>query len=138
MHAISYVAIISSNIIVKTSSVFTNHEKRDAHLRSPDFLNVDVYPEMLFKSNESDISTRPLKIIGSLTLLGITKPLVLEASINKIAKYPFRIGISKPIVMGVSARASFNRSDFGMNYAVDKNLVGNTIDLIIEFEARKQ
>lgn len=126
------------NIIVKTSSVFTNHEKRDAHLRSPDFLNVDVYPEMLFKSNESDISTRPLKIIGSLTLLGITKPLVLEASINKIAKYPFRIGISKPIVMGVSARASFNRSDFGMNYAVDKNLVGNTIDLIIEFEARKQ
>ena len=48
------------------------------------------------------------------------------------------VGISKPIVMGVSARASFNRSDFGMNYAVDKNLVGNNIDLIIEFEARKQ
>jgi len=42
------------------------------------------------------------------------------------------------MVMGVSATASFKRSDFGMNYALKKNLVGDKIDLIIEFEARQE
>ena len=69
-------------------------------------------------------------------MLGISKKITLNAVINKIEKYPF--GFTKPIVMGVSATASFNRSDFGMNYAVKKNLVGDQIDLIIEFEAIKQ
>ena len=71
-------------------------------------------------------------------MLGITKPLILNATINKIDIYPFRVGLSKPKVMGVSATATFKRSDFGMNYAVKKKLVGDEIDLIIEFEARKQ
>ena len=72
------------------------------------------------------------------TLLGITKPLILNTKINKIDTYPFRVGLSKPMVMGVSATASFKRSDFGMNYALKKNLVGDQIDLIIEFEARQE
>ena len=71
-------------------------------------------------------------------MLGITKPLILNTKINKIDTYPFRVGLSKPMVMGVSATASFKRSDFGMNYALKKNLVGDQIDLIIEFEARQE
>ena len=126
------------NINVKTNSVFTNHEKRDAHLRSPDFLNTSQYPNMTFKSNVDSLNIDTKKISGELTLLGITKPLILNIKINKIAEYPFRIGLSKPIVMGVSGSASFKRSDFGMIYAVDNKLVGDTIDLIIEFEAFQQ
>tara|TARA_B100000902_G_scaffold329783_1_gene326435 strand:+ start:240 stop:827 length:588 start_codon:yes stop_codon:yes gene_type:complete len=126
------------NINVKTNSVFTNHEKRDAHLRSPDFLNTSQYPNMTFKSNVDSLNIDTKKISGELTLLGITKPLILNIKINKIAEYPFRIGLSKPIVMGVSGSASFKRSDFGMIYAVDNKLVGDTIDLIIEFEAIQQ
>jgi len=126
------------NINVKTNSVFTNHEKRDAHLRSPDFLNTSQYPNMTFKSNVDSLNIDTKKIFGELTLLGITKPLILNIKINKIAEYPFRIGLSKPIVMGVSGSASFKRSDFGMIYAVDNKLVGDTIDLIIEFEAIQQ
>ena len=125
-------------IIIDTSSVFTNHDKRDSHLKSPDFLNVDQYPEMTFKADINDLKLNPGKIAGNLTLLGITKPLILNATINKIDIYPFRVGLSKPKVMGVSATATFKRSDFGMNYAVKKKLVGGEIDLIIEFEARKQ
>ena len=125
-------------IIIDTSSVFTNHDKRDSHLKSPDFLNVDQYPEMTFKADINDLKLNPGKIAGNLTLLGITKPLILNATINKIDIYPFRVGLSKPKVMGVSATATFKRSDFGMNYAVKKKLVGDEIDLIIEFEARKQ
>ena len=125
-------------IRIDTSSVFTNHDKRDSHLRSPDFLNIDKYPEMTFKASNKDLKLNPGKIVGNLTLLGVTKPLILNATINKIDTYPFRVGLSKPMVIGVSATASFKRSDFGMNYAVKKKLVGDEIDLIIEFEARQQ
>ena len=123
------------NINVKTNSVFTNHEGRDSHLRSPDFLNTDQYPNMVFKSKTNNLNNKPGKITGELTLIGMTRPLVLNAKINKIAQYPFRVGLFKPIVMGVSANTSFKRSDFGMNYGVDKKFVGDKIELIIEFEA---
>ncbi len=125
-------------IIIDTGSVFTNHDKRDSHLRSPDFLNAKEYPEMIFRADANDLKLNPGKIKGDLTLLGITKPLILNAKINKIDTYPFRVGLSKPMVMGVSAYASFKRSDFGMNYAIKKNLVGDEIELIIEFEARQE
>ena len=125
-------------ITVNTDSVFTNHEKRAAHLRSPDFLNVSKYPVMTFSSDFTDLNTSSGIIKGQLTLLGQTKPLALNFKINKIAKYPFRIGLTKPIVMGVSGNAKFMRSDFGMTYGVSKNLVGDMIELIVEFEAIQQ
>ena len=125
-------------IIIDTNSVFTNHDKRDSHLKSPDFLNVQKYPTMTFKADMNNLKSNPGKIKGDLTLLGTTKPLILNTKINKIDTYPFRVGLSKPMVMGVSATASFKRSDFGMNYALKKNLVGDQIDLIIEFEARQE
>ena len=123
---------------INTDSVFTNHNKRDAHLRSPDFLDVEKFPTMTFMVDEYDLSKTPGKLKGKFTLLGVTKDVVLDFNINKVAEYPFRVGLSKPIVMGVSARASLKRSDYGMSYGVDKNLVGDEIELIIEFEARQQ
>ena len=126
------------SIIVNTDSVFTNHEKRDSHLRSPDFLNTDQYPTMIFEVKEYALNDTPGQIMGNLTLLGITKPINLDFKINKIAQYPFRVGLSKPMVMGVSARTSFKRSEYGMKYALDKELVGDEIELIIEFEARQE
>ncbi len=125
-------------IIIDTDSVFTNHEKRDAHLKSPDFLDTSNFPTMIFKADRNDLKLNPGKIKGNLTLLGKTRPLLLNVKINKIDTYPFRVGLSKPMVMGVSGSAIFKRSDFGMNYAVKKNLVGDEIELIIEFEARQE
>ena len=66
--------------------------------------------------------------------------IIFESSqdqINKIGKYPFG-GIIKPYVMGISARGTIKRSDHGMMYAIKDNLVGDNIELIIEFEARRQ
>jgi len=125
------------NIIIKTESVFTNHDKRDEHLMSPDFLNVAKYPEMIFTANNVEITNDKTIINGELTLLGVTKPLVLTGTINKMAKYPFG-GIIKPYVMGISARGVIKRSEHGMMYAIKDNLVGDEIELIIEFEARRQ
>ena len=124
-------------IVINTSSVFTNHDKRDKHLMSPDFLDVEKHPEMTFVANNININKNETLINGSLTLLGVTKPLTLKGKINKIAKYPFG-GLIKPYVMGISARGIIKRSDHGMMYALKDNLVGDDIELIIEFEARRQ
>ncbi|MBL6701144.1 MAG: YceI family protein [Gammaproteobacteria bacterium] len=124
-------------IVINTNSVFTNHDKRDKHLISPDFLDVEKHPEMIFVANNININKNETLINGSLTLLGVTKPLTLKGKINKIGKYPFG-GLIKPYVMGISARGIIKRSDYGMMYALKDNLVGDDIELIIEFEARRQ
>lgn len=123
-------------VVIQTASVFTNHEARDNHLRGKDFLNVEAYPEMVFSAATAEaLGDRRYRIAGELSLLGETRPLVLEATWNKSAKYPIP---PFPYVMGVSARGSFRRSDFGMNYAVDNGWVGDEIQLILEFEAQRQ
>ena len=137
IHDVKNKKINDINIVINTDSVFTNDEKRDEHLKSPDFLHVDKYPEMVFKATDIKINNDETIINGNLTLLGITKPLVLTGRINKIGKYPFG-GIIKPYVMGISAKGTIKRSDHAMMYAIKDNLVGDEIELIIEFEARRQ
>lgn len=137
IHDVKNKKINDIKIVINTDSVFTNDEKRDEHLKSPDFLHVDKYPEMVFKATDIKINNDETIINGNLTLLGITRPLVLTGKINKIGKYPFG-GIIKPYVMGISAKGTIKRSDHAMMYAIKDNLVGDEIELIIEFEARRQ
>jgi polyisoprenoid-binding protein YceI len=123
-------------VVVKTASIDTDHADRDAHLRSDDFLNVADYPEMVFTAERGEL-TGPNrgKVFGELTLLGKTRPLTLEAKLNEAAKYPF--GHQK-YTLGISARGSFQRSEYGMTYGVESGMVGDQIDLIIEIEAIQQ
>lgn len=128
-------------ITIMTDSVFTNHRKRDDHLRSADFLNSKEFPKMVFRAGEAMRgSDRSFDITGQLELLGKKNPVSLAATINKAAPYeitatPFE---SRPWVMGVSARGSVPRTAYGMNYAASNGWVGDEIELIIEFEARRQ
>ncbi len=128
-------------VVVDTASVFTNHKKRDDHLRAADFLNSREFPEMVFTAAEArPVDERRYQVAGQLELLGKSRPLTLQAVWNKSAEYPFGSGMfsGKPYVMGVSARGSFRRSAYGMNYAVDNGWVGDEVRLIIEFEAIRQ
>lgn len=123
-------------VTVETESVFTNHKKRDQHLRSSDFLDSDDHPEMTFVGTGSEqTGPRTGRVTGDLTLLGQTRPLTLEVTWNKSEAYPFG---HKDHVIGISARGTVKRSDFGMNYAVGNGWVGDEIALIIEFEARRK
>jgi polyisoprenoid-binding protein YceI len=124
------------SIVVETGSVFTDHEQRDAHLRSQDFLDTRRFPMMTF----SAVTARPqgnrtYELAGQLNLLGVTRPLTLTASWNKSGRYPMGL---RPYVMGVSARGSFQRSAFGMTYAVENGWVGDAVEIIVEFEARRR
>lgn len=123
-------------IEVETNSVSTDHDKRDKHLRSADFLNSNEHPLMVFSTTGASTSLdRVYTLDGELQLHGRTRPLQLKARWNKSGNYPFG---GNPYAMGVSARGSFKRSDFGMTYAVDNGWVGDEVELIIEFEARPQ
>ena len=56
IHDVKNKKINDINIVINTDSVFTNDEKRDEHLRSPDFLHVDKYPEMVFRATDIKIN----------------------------------------------------------------------------------
>ena len=120
-------------VAVAADSVFTNHERRDRHVRSSDFLNAGEFAEIVFTGRRAEkTGDRTGLIHGELELLGVRRPVTVEVTLNKAAEYPF--GHEK-FTLGISARASLKRSDFGMTYALDGGLVGDTVDLIFEFEA---
>ena len=126
-------------IEVETGSVFSNQRKRDDHLKGPDFLNSSQFPRMVFTASSAKrTSDRQFEITGQLELLGKSQPLTLQATWNKSAESPLGGVGGKPYVMGVSARGSFKRSAYGMNYAVANGWVGDEVPLIIEFEAVRQ
>jgi len=122
-------------IEVDTQSVFSNHAKRDQHLKSADFLNASEFPRMVFTAPTARrTGERTFSIDGELELLGRKQPLTLQATWNKSAESP----IDKTYVMGVSARGSFRRSSHGMNYGVANGWVGDEVPLMLEFEAKRR
>ena len=128
-------ALSDVRIEVDTKSVFSNHAKRDQHLMSADFLNANEFPRMVFTAGSArKTGDRSFEIAGQLELLGRSQPLTLTATWNKSATSP----LDKTYVMGVSARGSFKRSSYGMNYGVGNGWVGDDVPLMIEFEAKRQ
>ena len=128
-------------VTVKTASVFTNHEKRDEHLRKEEFLWTDKYPEMTFTMTSAQKTGERIgKITGNLTLRGVTKPITLDITLNKVGEYPFGGGLfAKPnYVAGISARGTFRRSEWGVLYGTDNGWVGDEVQLIIELEGIRQ
>jgi polyisoprenoid-binding protein YceI len=123
-------------VVIRTASVFTNHERRDGHLRGADFLNVEKYPEMVFLGRSAEpLSATTGRISGDLTLLGVTRPVTLEVTLNKAARYPFG---DEHHALGIDATGAFLRSDFGMTYGVEGGWVGDEIRLVIGLEAIRQ
>ncbi|AIB15462.1 hypothetical protein ABAZ39_26675 (plasmid) [Azospirillum argentinense] len=122
----------SLSVTIDTASIDTNHAKRDEHLKSPDFFNVKEFPKLTFKSTKIEkTGDKTGKLHGDLTLLGVTKPVVLDVTFNKDGVSP----ASKQETVGFSARGTIKRSDFGMKYGVPN--IGDDIQIIIESEAVK-
>ena len=120
-------------IVIAADSVFTNHDRRDRHLRGSDFLNAGEFPEIVFTGLRTEKTGEKTGLIhGELELLGVRRPLTVDVTLNKAAEYPFG---HRKFTLGLSARTSFRRSAFGMTYAVEGDLVGDTVDMIFEFEA---
>lgn len=119
-------------VAIEAASIDTAHAKRDDHLRSPDFFNVKEFPQITFKSTKIEkTGDKSGKLHGDLTMLGTTKPVVLDVTFNKEGVSP----ASKLETVGFSARGTVKRTDFGMKYGVPN--IGDEIQLLIEAEAVK-
>lgn len=128
-------ALSDLEVVIQTDSIYTANKRRDDHLRNPDFLNSREFPEMTFvMTSAQKISDTTGKIDGELTLLGQTRPLSLDVTLNKVGPYPF----GNNYVMGMSARGTVTRSEYGMMYAVENGWVGDDIHLMLEVEAIRQ
>jgi polyisoprenoid-binding protein YceI len=117
-------------IEIDAASIDTGHEKRDAHLNAPDFLNTVENPTISFKSTGVTWNGEKLATVsGNLTILGVSKPVTLQVTSMNCGEHPF----SKKWTCGFDATGSIKRSDFGVNYAIPA--LGDVLDLQIEVEA---
>lgn len=125
-------ALHSLEVRIMTESVDTRHTRRDDHLRSGDFFASDDYPEMIFTLTSAQPTGDATGIVaGELTIRGETRPVTLDVELLDAANYPFG---DRHYAVGVSARATILRSEWGMTYGVADGLVGDEIDIIIEAE----
>ncbi|MBI3809467.1 MAG: polyisoprenoid-binding protein [Nitrospirae bacterium] len=124
--------------VIQTASVNTNHAKRDTHLKTPDFFNVEKFPAMTWKMKSYEKQGDKYVAKGDLTLLGVTKEVALTGTFNGvIPKDPW--GNTRA---GFTAEGKINRKDFGMNWskALDNGglVVGDEVDIKLEIECIKQ
>lgn len=122
------------NVAIDVSTIDTREAKRDAHLKSPDFFDVEKFPTMTFKSTKIVKKGKTLSVTGDLTIRDVTKPVTLE-----------NVTITEPVTTpwggkarGVTATGKINRKDFGItwNKALEAGgvVVGDEVQLVIDAE----
>ncbi|TCS38290.1 polyisoprenoid-binding protein YceI [Paucimonas lemoignei] len=121
------------DITIDTSSIDFGHAKMNDHAKSKDIFNVEKFPTATFKSNTIKFNGDvPVAAEGEFTLLGVTKPLTLTINKFKCIQHP----MFKREVCGADASATFNRTDFGLNYGVPMGF-SPEVKLAIQVEALK-
>jgi polyisoprenoid-binding protein YceI len=119
--------------VVETKSVDTHHEKRDGHLRSPDFFDADKYPTLTFTGKVFKPVKDGTEITGDLTMRGVTKTVTFKTQFLGAAADPF--GNTRA---SISATTRVNRKDFGIDFnkVLDNGglLIGDDVDIDLEIE----
>lgn len=121
-------------VTIDVKGIDTKWAKRDDHLRSPDFFDVEKYPTLTFTSTSvKKVSKTNLKVTGDLTMHGITKPVTLDAEISPPVKNPF----SGNMTRAVTATGKLTRQDWGLKWqapAEAVQVVGDEVKISIEVE----
>lgn len=119
----------SVEVAIAADSIYMGTEAWDAHLKNEDFLDVEKFEKITFKSTRIEVTGEDTaNIHGDLTIKDVTKPVVLATKLNKAAPHP----MSGQPHAGFSATTSFKRSDFGINYGLPN--VGDELNVRIEVE----
>jgi polyisoprenoid-binding protein YceI len=119
---------------IEAASLDSNQPQRDAHLKSADFLDVQNYPTLTFKSTRVEqLSETTGKLYGDLTIRGVTRPVVLDVVLEGNSR-----DWEGKRRLGFSARTSIQRKDWGLNWNVALEaggwLVSERVDIQIEAE----
>lgn len=120
----------SVEVTLPLADLDTHVPALDEHLKKPDFFDADKYPAITFKStNVQAAGGNKFKVTGNLTVHGVTKPVVLDATLNKSGEHP----MTKAQTVGFDATATLKRSDFGVGAYVPN--VSDEIQIHITTEA---
>ena len=121
----------SVSVTIPLSSINSNTPKLDQDLESNNYFDVAKYPDATFKSTkvEKGAAKDKLKVTGDLTLHGVTKPVVLNVTINKVGEHPMR----KAPTAGFDATTTIKRSEFGITRLAP--MVSDEIKIHITSEA---
>jgi polyisoprenoid-binding protein YceI len=121
---------------INAESINTNHEKRDAHLRNPDFLDVKQFPTITYKMKSAQKEGGTYTFVGNLTLHGMTNEVTLVGTFNGVTQDPW--GNTRA---GFTADGKLNRKDFGMiwNKVLDSGglVVGDEVQIHLDIECIK-
>jgi polyisoprenoid-binding protein YceI len=131
------VSSIKADATIDTTTITTNNEKRDTHLKSPDFFDVAKFPTITFKSKRAEAAgAGKFKLIGDLTLRGVTKEVTLDVE-----------GPSQPLVaqgrarVGATATLKINRQDYGVSWSRQLDgggvVVSDEVAITLELELVK-
>jgi polyisoprenoid-binding protein YceI len=125
-------------VTIQAGSISTDNQMRDNHLKSADFFNVEKFPTLTFKSTKIEKGDKAdtYKVTGDLTMVGITKPVVLEVESMGSGPDPFN---PKSERAGYTASTTINRLDWGIkwNKVLDKgnSLLGDEVKISFPVEA---
>jgi polyisoprenoid-binding protein YceI len=125
------------DVTIDVGSIDTREPKRDAHLRSADFFEADVHPQIRFKSREvRDVRRDGFTLVGDLTIRDVTREIALAVLAHGLAKDPW--GGER---IGFEATGKIKRTDFGLtwNQALETGgvLVGEEVKISIDAELIK-
>jgi len=128
----------SARVEVDAAGIYTGVDRRDNHLRSPDFLDVGKYPLIVFESTESEaVAANNLKMKGNLTIHGFTRPVVFDVRYSGPSAFVDENKVYT--TFGFHATTSIDRGDFGMAWNLDIEnggfMVSRHIDIAVNFEA---
>ncbi len=128
----------SVNVQIDAASINTRDAKRDAHLTSPDFLDVANYPTITFVSKRIEVLDETHgRMVGDLTIRGVTREVTLDIEYNGQARSPWGT-----VSAGFHASTTINRKDWGLTWNVPLEtgglLVGEEVEIDIEVELIRQ
>lgn len=122
---------------IDVASVNSGNEQRDAHLRAPDFFDVEKYPTATFVSTSVTSDGEAYRVEGDFTLKGVTRKISLPVEFNGVNP-----GMGHGAVAGFEASVVLNRKDFGIDIDMPLEtggaVVGDKVTITLEIEALKQ
>lgn len=126
---------LEATATAQTASIDTRVEMRDNHLKSADFFDAATHPTVTFQSTGvRNVRGDRFQLLGTLTMRGVSRPVVLDAQYRGTAVQPAQMGGKR--LVGFSARGTVNRLDYGISYGPD--MIGQTVQIVINAEAVQQ
>jgi polyisoprenoid-binding protein YceI len=120
--------------VIDATTVNTNVEARDKHLKSPDFFNIAQYPTLAFKSTKVVSAGGKTQLIGDLTLAGVTKSVTFDLD----GPAPPQKGQGGKIISGFSATGTLSRSNFSFGPKFGSAMLSDDVKFTIDVEIDKQ